>query len=77
MTELEKALVARAQQLLEDGTVSRVVGWTKGEFVYDPSPPRLTVRKRCRNLSTMSFAEQTSASISCKKPKSRVKRRCF
>lgn len=38
MTELEKALVARAQQLLEDGTVSRVVGWTKGEFVYDPSP---------------------------------------
>lgn len=38
MTELEKALVARAQQLLEDGTVSRVVGWTKGEFIYDPSP---------------------------------------
>ncbi len=38
MTELELKIVSRAKSLLEDGTVQRVVGWTKGEFVYDPSP---------------------------------------
>lgn len=38
MTELEKVMIENAKKLLADGTVARVVGWTKGEFVYDPSP---------------------------------------
>ncbi len=38
MTELELRLVNRAKELLSSGEVQRVVGWTKGEFVYDPSP---------------------------------------
>lgn len=38
MTELELKIVSRAKSLLDDGIVQRVVGWTKGEFVYDPSP---------------------------------------
>ena len=38
MSKLQQALVARATQLLDEGTVARVVGWTKGEFAYDPSP---------------------------------------
>lgn len=38
MSKIQQALVARATQLLDEGTVARVVGWTKGEFAYDPSP---------------------------------------
>ena len=29
---------ARAGELLKNGSVSRVLGWEKGEFCYDPSP---------------------------------------
>jgi ferredoxin len=28
----------RAGELLHDGTVNRVLGWTNGEFCYDPNP---------------------------------------
>ena len=28
-------LVGRALELLADGTVSRVMGWKKGDFFYD------------------------------------------
>ena len=31
-------LVNRAQALLADGTVARVLGWKAGEFAYDPEP---------------------------------------
>lgn len=31
-------LIERAKQLLEDGTVSRVLGWRKGEHSFDPEP---------------------------------------
>ena len=31
-------LIARAKELLSDGTVSRVLGWEKGEHCYDPTP---------------------------------------
>lgn len=38
MTELELKIVNRAKELLSSGEVQRVVGWTKGEFIHDPSP---------------------------------------
>lgn len=38
MSELENVMIEKAKKLLSEGTVARVVGWTKGEFVYDPSP---------------------------------------
>lgn len=38
MNDLEKTLIERASELLKNGDVQRVVGWTKGEFAYDPSP---------------------------------------
>lgn len=38
MTELELKIVSRAKELLSSGEVQRVVGWTKGEFIHDPSP---------------------------------------
>ncbi|MBE6981316.1 MAG: 4Fe-4S ferredoxin [Ruminococcaceae bacterium] len=31
-------LIVKARQLLESGEVSRVLGWKKGEFEYDPEP---------------------------------------
>lgn len=38
MNELEKLMIKRAKELLESGEVQRVIGWTKGEFIHDPSP---------------------------------------
>ena len=35
-------LVAKACELLENGTVDRVLGWKNGEFVYDVSPALFT-----------------------------------
>lgn len=31
-------LVNRAKELLSNGTVSRVLGWKKGDFIYNPEP---------------------------------------
>lgn len=38
MIELENKMLARAKELLESGEVARVIGWKKGEFIYDNSP---------------------------------------
>lgn len=38
MSRVEELMIQTAKELLESGEVARVVGWTKGEFVYDPSP---------------------------------------
>ena len=38
MQELEKKLISKACELLDNGTVQRVLGWKKGDFCYDPSP---------------------------------------
>ena len=31
-------IITRAKELLEDGTVARVLGWKKGDFDYNPEP---------------------------------------
>ena len=33
-----KALISKASELLKNGTVDRVFGWRRGEFVYDITP---------------------------------------
>ena len=38
MREVELKMLERAKSLLESGEVARVIGWKKGEFLYDPSP---------------------------------------
>ncbi len=38
VTALSDALTKKAKELLDQKKVDRVVGWTKGEFAYDPSP---------------------------------------
>lgn len=50
MTELEKALIEKAKDLLGKGEVKRVVGWTKGEFVYDPSPATFESAEELENF---------------------------
>ena len=39
---MQETMIARAAALLADGTVSRVLGWKKGEFVYDVTPAVFT-----------------------------------
>ena len=38
MQKLETLMLAKAKELLENGTVNRVLGWKKGELGYDLSP---------------------------------------
>ena len=35
---MQKAIIEKAKQLLADGTVTRVLGWKKGDFAYDSTP---------------------------------------
>jgi succinate dehydrogenase/fumarate reductase-like Fe-S protein len=37
-TDLQSKMIARAKELLADGTVNRVIGWEKGLFDYDVTP---------------------------------------
>ena len=39
---MQEMMIARAAALLADGTVNRVLGWKKGEFVYDVTPAVFT-----------------------------------
>ncbi|MBQ7368165.1 MAG: 4Fe-4S dicluster domain-containing protein [Clostridia bacterium] len=38
MKDVELKMLERAKALLESGEVARVIGWKKGEFIYDPAP---------------------------------------
>lgn len=38
MREIGETVRKRASELLENGTVTRVFGWRKGEFDYDETP---------------------------------------
>ena len=38
MQRIEVLLIKKATELLSNGTVNRVLGWKKGDFVYDVSP---------------------------------------
>ena len=38
MQEIFDRMIEKAGELLENGTVDRVLGWKAGEFFYDPTP---------------------------------------
>ena len=38
MNAVEMKMIERAKELLSSGEVARVIGWKKGEFVFDPVP---------------------------------------
>jgi len=50
MTELELKLIEKAKELLNGGEIKRVVGWTKGEFVHDPSPATFENEEQLKNF---------------------------
>ena len=39
---MQQSVKEKARALLENGTVSRVLGWKKGEFCYDLTPSVFT-----------------------------------
>ena len=43
-------LIEKASQLLESGTVNRVLGWKKGEFAYDVTPAVFTSKDELNEL---------------------------
>lgn len=50
MNKLENTIKERAASLLTSGEVARVVGWVKGEFLYDPSPASFTTVESLENF---------------------------
>lgn len=42
MATMKELIIKRATELLETKTVDKVIGWKKGEFVFDPSPATFT-----------------------------------
>ena len=49
-------LIARAKELLADGTVARVLGWKAGDLPYNPEAAYF---EAWMNLSTMVSADRT------------------
>ena len=48
-------MINRAKELLNDGTVSRVLGWKAGEFYYDPTPAYFNSPEEVEELVYDSF----------------------
>ena len=42
MREIKELLVSKINELIDNGTVDRVIGWKAGEFCYDVSPAIFT-----------------------------------
>ncbi len=55
MKDVERKLIERAAELLKDGTVQRVVGWKKGEFIYDPSPATFETEEQLKDFTYNDF----------------------
>ena len=61
MRDIEQKMRLRAAELLKSGEVVRVIGWTKGEFCYDPSP---AVFEREEELSSLVYNGFCGANLS-------------
>lgn len=48
-------MIDRAKELLNDGTVTRVLGWKAGEFYYDPTPAYFNSAEEVEELVYDSF----------------------
>lgn len=58
---MQEVMVKRASELLADGTVSRVLGWKNGEFVYDPTP---AVFESAKALSAFVYNDFCASNLS-------------
>ena len=59
---MQKAIIEKAKALLADGTVSRVIGWKKGEFAYDSTPAVFTSAEEIEN--ELVFDDFTASNVS-------------
>lgn len=55
MQGLELQLKERAQELLDSGKVDAVIGWAKGDFIYDTTPAIFTKESGLENFVYNSF----------------------
>lgn len=55
MQKLETAIIEKARTLLSNGTVSRVLGWKKGELGYDVEPCVFTSEAQLENFVYNAF----------------------
>lgn len=55
MQGLELQLKEKAQELLDSGKVDAVIGWAKGDFVYDTTPAIFTKESGLENFVYNSF----------------------
>jgi ferredoxin len=56
MRRLTETIRARARELLKDKTVVRVLGWSKGEFCYDPAPAFFETEEQLDDLVYDNFS---------------------
>jgi ferredoxin len=50
MANVQELIIKRATELLTDKTVDKVIGWKKGEFVFDPSPATFTTVEQLKDF---------------------------
>jgi hypothetical protein len=74
---MQGELIKRAAELMEDGTVNRVLGWQKGQFDYDITPAVFTSVDDLRKLRLQDSAEITFPSICAQSQRSRAKSLSF
>ena len=55
MQGLEKKIKDRAIELLESGKVDGIIGWEKGQFIYDPTPAVFTKETGLDNFCYNNF----------------------
>lgn len=59
---MQEAMINRAKELLENGSVDRVIGWKKGEFAYDMTPAVFTSQEELER--EFIYDDFTSANVS-------------
>ena len=79
MREIKELLVSKINELIDNGTVDRVIGWKAGEFCYDVSPAIFTKENLDelvynRSLHCLSRVTAT-ATISCRQSTDWTQRR--
>ena len=48
---MQEVMIKKAAELLENGTVNRVMGWKAGEFIYDVTPAVFETAEELKDLT--------------------------
>mgnify|MGYP000335229076 CR=1 FL=1 len=67
MREIKELLVSKINELIDNGTVDRVIGWKAGEFCYDVSPAIFT-KENLDELVYNSFCGANQSNNGCAVP---------